>query len=130
MKDVDVDVVGIEARQGAVYLAHDVVAREPDVVGAIADTTKDFGGDHQVIAVALEDASEDLFGGTGVAPIIFEAVDIGAVDEVNTEFDGAFDSAFGFCSVGLAAKAEAIGQARDFKAGIAEVYVVHDMSLN
>ena len=109
MEDIDVDVVGIEAGQGAVYLAHDVVARESGVVGAVADAAKDLRGDHQVVAVALEGAGENLFGGTGVAPVVFETVDVVAVDEVDAKLDSAFDRAFGFRSVGLAAKAGAIG---------------------
>ena len=65
-----------------------MVARTATIVGPSAHPVEDFGRDHHLVAPGLEDAAQQLLGGTPHPAIIAKAVDVGAVDEVDSGVDG------------------------------------------
>ena len=75
--------------------------------------------------MTLEDPGQDLLGGAADLALVPQAVDVGAVDEVDPQLDGALDSALGLAGVLLPAKTQAAGQARHLQAGTAELDVLH-----
>ena len=91
VQDVDVDVIRLKAGQGAVDLPHDVIARQTGVVGPVADAAGHLRGDHEVVAVPLEDARQNLLRRAASLVHVPEAVDVGAVDEVDPQLDGPLD---------------------------------------
>jgi hypothetical protein len=74
--EVDVDAVGLQAAQAVFDFAQDVAPVQPFAVDALAHAKADLAGDHQFVAVAGHELTEQRFGAP--AP-----VDIGAVEEVD-----------------------------------------------
>ena len=73
---VDVDVVGVEALEGAFERGGEVVARAADVVRALAGAEGGLGGEEDVLALEVGDGfAEDVFA-------LAVGVDIGGVEEI------------------------------------------------
>ena len=128
---VDVDVVGVEALEGAARERLDeVVAGGADVVGAdVAAAEGGLGGEEDVFALEVGDGfAEDGFA-------VAVGVDVGGVEEVAAGFHADVDEVGGFFVLGgapgfeeLVGAAEGAGaeaELGDFEAGAAERAVVH-----
>ena len=96
---VEVDPVGAEAPQRVLDLGDDPAARTAAVVGVLAHRHAELGGQHDVVAAALECLADDLLGLAG-------GVDVGGVDEVDPGIQGAVDDADRVVVVGVAPGAE------------------------
>ena len=59
---VEVDVVGLQAAQRVLDRAHDPAPRVAPLVGVVAHRAADLGGEHDVVAAALERLADDLLG--------------------------------------------------------------------
>ena len=111
--DVDIDVVGLQAPQAAVDLAHDVHSRSAEIVWARSDRTADFRGDDHIVAAAGDGASEGQFGGAAVGRVGRLAVEVGAIEERDATFDRSSDGPLHQANVGLVAEAAAEPQSRN-----------------
>ena len=118
---VEIDVVRAEPLQGSVALLHDVLPREPAVVGAVAHREVDLRGEEVVVARdSLERAAGDLLGGS--API-----HVRRVEEVDAELEGPVDAGDRPFVLDGAPVGEprAEGDLRDLDAEVAELAVAH-----
>ena len=125
VQQVEVDVVELQALEASLDFAHDVKAGEAAVVGPLADPAPDFGGDDQIVALAghiLEGLAEHLLATTG-------EIEVGAVDKVDSQVDGALDDADAGGLVGHALPETAEGGAQTdggyLDAEVAQFAVVH-----
>ena len=84
---VEVDVVGAEAAERAVDRRHDVLARQPAVVGSSLIGIEDLGGDDDDCRACAKSFSARPRTSSRRA----ERVHVGGVEEVDAEFEGAFD---------------------------------------
>ncbi len=127
---VDVDVVGVEALEGAFEGLDEVIAGAADVVGAeVGAAEGGLGGEEDVLSLQVRDgfAEDDLAVAVGV--------DVGGIEEVTAGFHADVDEVFGFGVLGAApgleefvAATEGAGaeaELGDFEAGAAEGAVVH-----
>jgi hypothetical protein len=96
---VAVDVVGLQAAQRVLDLGHDPTPRDPALVGVVAHRAPELGGQHDVVAAALERLADDLLRLAG-------RVDVGGVDEVDAGVQRGVDDADGVVVVGVAPGAE------------------------
>ena len=96
---VEVDPVGAEAAERVLDRLDDPTARAAAVVGVLAHRHEELGGEHDVVAAALERLADDLFGLAG-------RVDVGGVDEVDPGVQRAVDDADRVVVVGVAPGAE------------------------
>ena len=83
--------VGLQPLQRPFDLAHDVVAREPLVVGTFTDPAGHLGGDHQIVALALHGPRQHYLRTANVGAVIHRAVNVGTVDQIDALVDGMFD---------------------------------------
>lgn len=65
------------------------------MVGIVVEGPADLGGQHDVVAAAIERLADDLLGLAG-------GVDVGGVDEVDAGVEGGVDDADGVVVVGVA----------------------------
>ena len=134
---VEVDVVGLEAAEALVDFEEDRFAGEAAAVGVVAHEAVDLGGEDDVFAfgVGLEEAADEFFAGA-------VGVDVGGVEEIDAEIEGLLEEGLAVVFVegpGVAAGSsgrwgDAVGHAAktdagDFKAGVAEIDVVHGFLL-
>ena len=118
---VEVDVVGAQAAQGVLDLAHDPAAGSAALVRVLAHRHEELRGEEHVVAAALAAPPDDLLGHAA-------GVDVGGVDEVDAGVEGAVDDAGGVVAVVVAPGAEhhrAEAQGTDRYAGAAEGAVFH-----
>src|SRR6185369_2398035 len=118
---VEVDVVCAEPLQRRVALLHDVLPREPAVVGAVAHREVDLGGEEVVVSRdPLESPPSHLLG--RAAP-----VDVRRVEEVDAELEGAMDAGGRALVLDGAPVGEprAERDLRDLDAEVAELPVAH-----
>jgi hypothetical protein len=87
---VQVDVVGAEPPQGAVDRGADVGRAAVEVAGAAAGVGDhaELGRHHDLVAAAVDGAAEEFLVGVG-------PVDLGGVEQGNTEVEGSVDGADG-----------------------------------
>ncbi len=123
---VEVDVVGAQAPEARLDLAHDPAPRVAPAVGVALLAHRhvhgavELGGEDDLVAAALEGLADDLLG---LAP----GVDVGGVDDVDPGVERGVDDAGALGVVGLAPGAEHHGaeaQRADLHAGGAEGAVV------
>ena len=83
---IEIDVVGAESRQRRVDRRHDVLARQPAIVGVVAHRIEHLGRDHDLVArgEVTQRAAEDLFADA-------DGIHVGGVEEVDAELERAPD---------------------------------------
>ena len=118
---VEVDMICLEAPEGALDRLHDPAPRIALHVWIVAHGTVNLGRDHDIVPPSLERLAEDHLGFAG-------AVAIGRVDEIDAGIERLVDHAGTVVMVGIAHGpehhgAEAIGT--DLDAGPAEGAVLH-----
>ncbi len=91
---VEIDVIDVEALQAGIAGFADVVGLAVDGadagVAGIADDAE-LGGEHDLVAPALDGASDEFFVGG--------AIHVGGIEEGDAEFEGAMDGGDGFVVV-------------------------------
>ncbi len=87
--------VGAEAAQAVLDGAHDPAARAASMVALVAHLVEELGGEHDVVAPALERPADDLLA-------LAAAVDVGGVDEVDAGIERAVDHAHALVVVAVA----------------------------
>ena len=95
---VEIDVVDPEPLQRGVELLADLGARQ----AAVAAAHREIGLGRQHVGIARppgQDLAEEALGGAA-------AIDVGGVDEVDAELEGAIDAGRGLCAI----DADAVGQ--------------------
>ena len=123
---VEIDVIGLQAAQAFFAGAADVIGGQEALVGPFAHAPEDLGGDDDFLAptAALrEPAPDDLLGD---AFAHFPAVDVGGVEEVDAQFQGAIHDGERIFFGGVRAEVHrAQTQRADFQAGAAQWDIVH-----
>ena len=125
MQQVDVDAVRVEAPQRPFGLTHDVVPRSAPVIRPWPDGTHHLGSDHHVIAHRLERPAEDLLRPTGVATVVLETVDVGAVEEGDPAVMCPADQPLGLGTVCLSPQTQSERHRRDLQARCPQPHVFH-----
>src|SRR5712691_2240191 len=126
---IKIDVIHSEPLQAGVYCRDDRFARETAGVGPIAPGEKHFRGHDQLVTPAhlAQGATDDLFARA-------VGINVGGVEEINSEIQGARDERPALLFVqtpGMtAALRHAVGHAteaepRDFESGFSESGVFH-----
>src|SRR5262249_44631386 len=82
---IEVDKIGLQPTERRVDRIHDVAATVAGVPGLRARRAEPLGGEHELVALALPPAAEDLFGTTAGREVAAERVDVGSVDERDAE---------------------------------------------
>ena len=130
---VQIDVVGPEPAQARVDRREDGLARQPASIGSRAHRKEHLGGDHQFVAagIILQCLSDDLLRRT-------VRIRIGGVEEIDPEVDGFADqwpalmlgqSPRVISALGNSVSHASEAQRRHLKAGIPEIFVLHDRSI-
>ena len=96
---VEVDVVGVEPAQAVLHLAHDPAAGRPAVVRVLAHRRHELGGQHHLVAPALQRLADDLLR-------LAAGVHVGGVDEVDAAVEGGVDDLDAVVVVAVAPGAE------------------------
>src|SRR5262245_13798433 len=86
MNLIQVDVVGAQAFEAGVDLPQDVFARQTDVVWTVAHLSEHLGRNYNLLALGkiLERTTQYFLAGA-------VGIDIGGVEEINSQFERAFD---------------------------------------
>ena len=96
---VEVDPVGAEPLEGVLDLGDDPAARAAALVGIVAHRHEELGGEHDVVATALQCLADDLLRLAG-------GVDVGGIDEVDPGIQRGVDDPDRVVVVGVAPGAE------------------------
>ena len=96
---VEVDVVGVEPAQAVLDLPHDPAAGRPAVVRVLAHRRHELGGQHDLVAPALERLADDLLR-------LAAGVHVGGVDEVDAAVERGVDDLDAVVVVAVAPGAE------------------------
>ena len=96
------------------------------VVGALAHRAVHLRRDHHVVALLLEDAGQHLLRSAAHPPVVAQAVDIGAVDQVHSRVDGMLDEPLPLRPGILSSESKSQGNGRHLDTGASEVDVFQD----
>ena len=108
--EVQVEAVRLQPPETGLYGLHNMPPRQASVVGAVAYRAADFGGDYQVVALALDQAAQYLLG----TPV---GIDIGRVEKIDPQLAAVAIHLPGGRLVRIAAKSHrTIAQGRHFDA--------------
>jgi hypothetical protein len=121
---VQVDPVRAQPPQALLHLVDDPAPRVAALVRPVAHREVDLGGEHDVVAAALERLPDDLLG-------LAHGVHVGGVDEVDARVECGVDDPDGVVVVGVADRAEHHGAQAvdaDLDAGAAEYAVAQGFS--
>ena len=122
---VQVDVVELQPAQRGVDALADVLAREPDLVGALPHRPVDLGEDLEPGAgLTLQRPSEDLLGATA-------CVDVGGVERRDAAVESRVHAGLRGVLLDLAAVGDpvAVGQLADLEPTATEKAVIHALTL-
>lgn len=102
----EVDVVGLEAFEGAFNGIDEVIAARTDLVGAVAKGEGGFGADKALVAASTEGVAEDFFGSSA-------GVDVGGVEHCEAVFEADVNKTGGFLDVGGAKAFEEVADSAE-----------------
>ena len=123
---VQIDVVGLQSAQRAVYRIHDVLAGCPPVPALGAHGTYALGGHHEIITAAFEPPTHDFLGAPHGGAVTAQRINVGGVDERDTTFGrGVEDGMAGVLLTLVPERHGAEAQSGDGQSGTAEASVLH-----